>query len=250
MAITSRNTRKVTKQRPWQEKIEPECLEYLEAYRKASARTTVPDGSYGNLLEWLQQWRNIAKLFPSPPVDWEQAAGSVVSLDARFVAMLDQFAPGHVKEGENRLAPRYAKMLEIAQPIALLLEEPQARAGVALGLGFFYVLVEPLIIDLRRQQFGMKPLDSSKVRSLAAIILELLAKLLRGRWQPPKGRINTELIALINLIYAHQTHQLTPQELGQALAHAGLAVAEGETWRIWLHRAKKRGLIDEISVPT
>jgi hypothetical protein len=80
------------------------------------------------------------------------------------------------------------------------------------------------------------------------MILEFLAKLVRGRWEPPKGKINTELIAMVNLINSHQIWRLTPQELRLALAHGGLRVPEGETWRVWLHRAKKRGLIPEVPV--
>lgn len=246
---TSRRGRNVTTKPSWQEKIEPECLKYLEMYRQATGKAAKPEREFRDVLEWFRRFSANLELFPSLPKA-DEAETIVVTLDRTFVDLLrslDAFDDS-LKEGENRLPLGYARMLEIAQPIALHLEDARMRAAACCGLGFFYVMIEPLIRDLRLGQFGTEPMDSPKIRALIAMILEFLAKFVRGRWELPKGRTNRELVAMVNVIYTHQIVRLTARELRAAVAHAGLFVPDGETWRIWLHRARKNGLVSEPAV--
>jgi hypothetical protein len=73
--------------------------------------------------------------------------------------------------------------------------------------------------------------------------LEHSAKLLRGRWSPPKGRVNVDLIAMVRHIQEGQLEPLTPREMREAVCCAGFAVPDGEAWRIWLYRTKRAGLL-------
>jgi hypothetical protein len=247
---TSRRGRNVTTKRTWQDKIDPECLKYLEMYRQAAENAAGPHREFGDLLQWLQQYKHNLELFPTPPESGESET-TVVTLDGKFVDLLRSSAGyATLKEGENRLPLGHAKMLEVAQPIALLLEEPKMRVGACLGLGLLYLLAEPVVSGLRVEQFGTEPLDPTKIRALAAMMMEFLAKFVRGRWEPPKGRNNQELIAIVNVIKNHQIVRLTAQELREAVMLAGISVPDGETWRMWLHRAKKRGLVSDPTVPT
>jgi hypothetical protein len=246
---TSRRGRNVTTKPTWKEKIEPECLKYLEMHRQASAKAAKPEREFGDVVEWLRCFSANLELFPSPQKT-DEPETIVVTLDRKFVDLLrslDAF-DDTLKEGENAVPLGYARMLEIAQPIALHLEDARMRAAACCGLGFFCVMIEPVIRDLQLAQFGAEPLDSPKMRSLVALILEFLAKFVRGRWELPKGRTNLELIAIVNVINKHQIVRLTARELRAAVAHAGLFVPTEETWRIWLHRAKKNGLVSEPAV--
>ncbi len=87
-------------------------------------------------------------------------------------------------------------------------------------------------------------MDWEKKRILAAMCLEFVTGLLRGRVEAPKGRINLELIQYINLLQEHQTEPLTDRDLRDALGHAGFDVpAEAHSWSVFLNRARKRGLV-------
>ena len=47
----------------------------------------------------------------------------------------------------------------------------------------------------------------------------------------------------MKMIEEHQTEKLSAEDIRQAVTAAGVTVPEGETWRIWLWRAGKDGLI-------
>lgn len=239
--VTSRRSRNVT---TWKEKLDPQCVEYLEAYRVAAKSYNGPERDIRDLTEWLRKSQDNLKPFPSPPIPDQPP--SVITLEQEFVSVLQQLniSQDVLHEGENVLPfPGYAKILEVAQSVALILENPQMRAYLYFVIGVAYIFFEPLIHDLRVQQFGTQPLDLTKVRSLIAMILDFLANLVRGRWEPLKGRHDLELVFIVSLIEQHHKQQLTARELRDAITHAGIAVPDLESWRMWIHRARKSGLI-------
>jgi hypothetical protein len=68
--------------------------------------------------------------------------------------------------------------------------------------------------------------------------------MLRGNITEPPGRVNVELANLANAILEHQKEPLTQVELHEALKAAGAKLPENpEAFRLWLHRAKKDGLV-------
>ena len=239
--VTSRRGRNVT---TWREKIDPQCVEYLEAYRAATKSYFGPERYIHDLTEWLRKWEDDVKPFPDPPIPDQPPF--VITLEREFVSVLQRLniSQDVLHEGENTLPfPGYAKILEVAQSVALILENPQIRAYLYFVIGFAYIFFESLIRDLRVQQFGTQPLDLTKVRSLIAMILDFLANLVRGRWEPLKGRHDLELVFIVSLIEQHQKQPLTARELRDAITHAGIAVPDLESWRMWIHRARKSGLI-------
>lgn len=239
--VTSRMGRNVT---TWREKIDPQCVEYLEAYRAATKLYSAPERDIGDMTEWLRQWQDSLEPFPNPPMPDQPP--SVIILERQFISVLQRLniSQDVLHEGENTLPfPGYAKILEVAQSVALILENPQIRAYLYFVIGLAYIFFESLIRNLRVQQFGTQPLDLTKVRSLIAMILDFLANLVRGRWEPLKGRHDLELVFIVSLIEQHKKQQLTARELRDAITHAGIAVPDLESWRMWIHRARKSGLI-------
>jgi hypothetical protein len=110
-------------------------------------------------------------------------------------------------------------------------------------LSLLIVMVKDFLATMRQMQYGAEPLDDAKIASLAAQFFETLAQLCRGRIPQAKGRYNLELVGLVKIIEEHQTEILTADDLHEALKAAGVTVPGGETWRIWLWRARKDGLI-------
>jgi hypothetical protein len=71
--------------------------------------------------------------------------------------------------------------------------------------------------------------------------------MLRGNVTEPPGRINVELASLADTILEHQRKPLTQVELYNALKAAGAKVPDDpEAFRIWLHRARKQGLVKKL----
>ncbi len=235
----------VTKTRSWRDKLDPEGLAFLDAHRVARSAYRVPDGQIRDLGAWLRDLGTVVKDFPEPP-DFGDAR--TITLDKDFIELLKlaEMPLAHsLKEGDNEVVPGLADMLEGAQTCAALLERgPQARLQIYLVIGFGYRLLRPLWEHSRFEQFGKDPLDQEKLSKLIALGLETAAKLLRGQWKPPKGRIDGELVGLVNVIQWCSSAPLTPKEMHEAVSHAGISVPDGDAWKVWLHRARKRKLVD------
>ncbi|HTA25962.1 MAG TPA: hypothetical protein VK763_20695 [Terriglobales bacterium] len=74
--------------------------------------------------------------------------------------------------------------------------------------------------------------------------LEWAAGMLRGNFEEAPGRVNVELAGLADAIMERQTQPLTQVELYDTLKAAGAEVPEDpEAFRLWLHRARKQGLV-------
>jgi hypothetical protein len=111
-------------------------------------------------------------------------------------------------------------------------------------LAFAYSVASAFWRQVRFEQFGNDPLDLEKSVRLASIMLEITAKLFRGQWRPPKGRIDGERIELTNFIQKYACPPLRPLEIRDALIYAGFSIPDGDTFRVWLHRARKKGQVD------
>lgn len=249
-SVTSHIPRNVTDNHHWAEKLDPEAIAFLDAYRMARSNYRPPPTKIEDLPSWLKQFAEAASGFPKDPASLHTRT---VTVEKKFLDLLSQGGPPFadmLKEGENALAPGLAMMVEAAQTCALLFEAaPNVRLGVYFAIGLAYRLGRPLWDRLRFEQFGKDPLDQQKIETLAAMGLEFVAGLLRGQWKKPKGRINPELIEIINLIQRYSAIPLRPSEIRVAVLYAGINVPDEDTWRVWLHRARKRKLVETQRVP-
>jgi hypothetical protein len=145
---------------------------------------------------------------------------------------------------EQEYPAGFAEILGPMQQLALFpFLPPELKMGSYFWLALNYTFLKGLLGMLRRKQYGAEPLDRTKAYTLAGQFFEMLAQACRGRPTQNKGRYNLELIGLVKMIQEHQTEKLSDGQIREALAAAGVSVPERDTWRIWLWRARKAGLI-------
>jgi hypothetical protein len=230
------------KTKPWQEKVDPYCLKYLEVYgeaRRLMAKLPEPS-DLRSLAKWPKPVREIFERHP------ELSKTKRICLKPEFVQMLESVPSfrGMVMVGEHVYPAQMADILEMMQDIVLFPSfTPEVKMGGYFWLALGIVTLKDILGQMWRQQYGAEPLDETKIATLAAQFFEMLAQLCRGRIPQTKGRHNLELVGLVKMIQEHQKEVMTPHDLREALTAGGVAVPEGETFRIWLWRARKDGLI-------
>ncbi len=232
----------IRRAKPWQEKVDEFCLRYLEVYREA--RRLMSQAATGrDLSSFIKAPEPAEEIFKQHP---ELHETKTVCLKPEFVQMLEgvPWLQAIAKVGEHPYPTGIADTLEMMQTLALFPGfPPEVKMGGYFGLALVMVVLRDFLGTMRRMQYGAEPLDQTKIAALAAQFFEMLAQLCRGRVPQIKGRHNLELVGLVKMIQEHQRATMTARDLSQALAAAGVAVPEGETWRIWLWRARKEGLI-------
>jgi len=209
--------------KPWQEKLDSYALQYLEAYKQTRGVFDLPIGGLAQVTRFMKEQRGkmseARKRFPSPP---GKSSTQTVRLDKSFIRLLERekwFQGLGLKVGKNETEAFMAELLRIAQKLSRFFEKnPESRALVYFSLPLAYMLLRPLVDDLRIRHFGSGPLDERKIRLLAAMCLEMIANLLRGRMIRRKGRFNRELIHILNLVQEHQKEPLTDRERLEQLA--------------------------------
>ncbi len=235
--------------KPWQEKLGSYALEYLEAYKQTRSVFDLPIGGLAQVTRFMKEQRGkmseARKRFPKPP---GKSSIQTVRLDKSFIRLMEReklFQGLGLKVGENETEAFMAELLRISQKLSRFFEKkPEHRALVYFSLPLAYMILRPLVDDLRNRHFGSGPLDERKTRLLAAMCLEMTANLLRGRLIRRKGRINRELIHILNLVQEHQEEPLTDRDLQEAVSYAGIDVpTEQHSWSVWLGRARKEGFI-------
>ena len=237
------------KVKPWQEKLDPFALAAIDAHRQTKDAFRIPQGDLKNAFQWLQENQQaIAVAFEKYPRSENSVKLRTVKLDKGFVKFMQRanmLIGFQLQPGENQTIPFTAEHWASMQKLYMMFEKKrESRALIYFSLAFIYTLVQPMVQDFRKKQFGPEPLDWEKKRALAAMCLEFVAGLLRGRVKAPKGRINLELIKFINLLQEHQTEPLTDRDLWYALADAGFYVPpQQHSWSIFLNRARKKELI-------
>jgi len=109
------------------------------------------------------------------------------------------------------------------------------------------LLLRRLFSGVMKKQFGTKVPERKELLAALAQNLEWIAGGLRGDLGKPPGRLNVELASLANAILAYQKKPLTQAELYAALQAAGAELPrEPEAFRLWLHRARKQGLVTKF----
>lgn len=230
------------KSKPWQSKVDDFCLKYLDLYRearRAMSQATEPQ----DLGSYVQTANPAEDVFQKNP---ELRQMKTIRLAPEFVQMLE--AIPHLRamaqEGDHVYPARIADTLEMMQTLlSFPTLPPEVKLNGCFMLSLWIVIGKDLWASMRQSQYGAEPLDEAKVATLAAQFFERLAQLCRGRGPQTKGRHNVELVELVKLIQEHQTEEMSPGDLAQALEAAGVSVPRGETWRIWLWRARRDGLI-------
>lgn len=221
------------KRKSWQDKLDGFALAYLEAHRQTRHVFQFPEGGLTEVIRWFQEHQTeIMTAQDKFPRHLSQMPLKTMKLDrdfVKFAGTTQAFRGFRLRPGENKTIPFIADMMESAQKLFRMMEKRGSdRALVYFGISLIYTFLRPLVDDFRKRQFGPEALDWEKKRILAAMCLEFVAGLLRGRVEAPKGRINLELVKFINFVQEHQTEPLTDKELRDALKNAGFPVPAEE----------------------
>jgi hypothetical protein len=226
--------------KPWQEKLDPLCVKYLQVYREFRAVASKVPTSL-DLQSYAAEIRAAQMVFKRHP---ELEKTRKVSLTPKFFRRLKSLPGFNNLSTDSAILNRTADILEMAEKFSLLESFPeQLRTSIYYLLAMLVVPAWDSLVAFKREQFGERPLDPKSRNIFIAQGLETLAEAWRGRLPQRKGKRNAELIRLVKKIVESGNEYLTADDVRNALAAAGVAVAEGETWRIWLYRAEKAALI-------
>jgi hypothetical protein len=233
---------------PWQEKVDQYCRSYIEVYPEicrllAQLPESIDLSSIQSLRSTKEVYKQLREFSEHHP---ELSKTKSIRLKPEFVQMMEEVPAfkGMVAVGEQEYPAEFAKILGPMQELALFPGLPhELKMGGYYLLASYYAALKDLFGKMRRMQYGAEPLDRTKVLTLAGQVFEMFGQACRGRPTQSKGRYNAELIRLVKMIQEHQTEKMSSEEIREALAAAGVSVPEGDTWRIWLWRAGKAGLI-------
>ncbi len=235
------------KHKSWRDKLPGTVLEYLEAYREIGPVSQLLEGDLATVLKNVEA-RSAKKRrrLPDLPEDSEMRT---LTLDRRGVALTETlgFEAGSFIVGDNLLPAGFAESLEPALLAAEFLDDPKQRAAACLGFALLYKLVRGTVVGMKQVKYGDSPLDTERMGVAAAMFFEFLAKLSRGKLELPKGKPNSDLIKLVNLIRRHQIEPLTPKELHAAVSYAALYRDDPEAFRVWLHLETKKGRVNKAA---
>ena len=205
----------------------------------------------GELGRWFSEHKNVLSAYP------ELDSKRKVSLGPEFVRALLRAHPDfELSEAEMLVMLKNAEFPELRadewelhQRIFVWFESSENRrfkiyGAVASGI----ILLKRIFSGGLKKQLGTKKRTLFKVVTAIAQNLEWLGAALRGDMKEPPGRVNVELAGLVDAILEHQKEPLTQVELYGAVKAAGGEVPEDpEAFRLWLHRARKEGLVKNFS---
>ncbi len=236
--------------RSWREKLDERGLKSIELWAKLHRITPPATINMSEWERWIEQQRDVLSSCP----DLEEKRK--VKLDPGFVRGYHR-ANTKLSLGERELRFMFenvglplslADEMELAQVFYLALEPDQNKRMEA------YVTVARAIVLLRgmfsgglKKQLGTKIPNRAQLFSAIAQNLEWIAARMRGEGKEPPGRVNVELAKMADAILGHQKEPLTQVELYEAMKAAGAKLPEDpEAFRLWLHRARKQGLVKKF----
>jgi hypothetical protein len=231
----------------WEEKLDDQGLELIEMARQFSQIQLPAALNKAEMEGWAKKQKEIHSAHPNLELKRK------VKLEPQFVRLLLRMHP-EIELNEQEMTVLFAHEefgslradeLEMHQRIFKFMESDLDRrfevyAAAASAIVLFRRLFGPLLKrqlrQIMRNPFGLF--------GLIAQNLEWLASGLRGKIRNSPGRENTELAALIDAVLKHQKEPLTQLELYEALKASGAEVPlDPEAFRLWLHRARKEGLV-------
>lgn len=236
----------------WREKLDEKGLEIVEVNAKMRQIGAPANAGFEEIRRWTKKQNAVLDRYP----ELEQKRKA--NLDPKFIPLFLKAHPDielnkqemqHLFEKEEMNVLR-AEELELMQRIALELEGDQTKRMEAYeALAGMVVLLRHLFAGSLKKQLGTKPRSPSQFFWAIARNLKWVAGILRGSFTEPPGRVNVELASLADAIMEHRKEPLTQIELYEALKAAGAELPDDpEAFRLWLHRARKQGLVKNFDV--
>jgi hypothetical protein len=232
----------------WEEKLDAKGLKVVELSAQLRRVRLLASTDFAEVGRWLKDQRAVLSAYP------ETHAKRKAELSPEFVRLYLRTHPEiELNEQEMQFlfdreefdVPR-AEELEMTERIAFALEaDPIKRMESYEAVACLIVLLRRFSSGGLKKQLGTKKkLRRFQLMWAMAQNVSWAANMLRGDITEPPGRVNVELANLTNAILEHQKEPLTQVELYEALKAAGARLSENpEAFRLWLHRARKQGLV-------
>jgi len=231
----------------WKDKLDEQGRQVVEMAAKLN-RIRLPASL--DPVEW-GRWTGEQKGVYSSQPDMQRKRK--VALEPAFVRLLLRMHPeiglNEVEMEElferEEFPSLRADELELHQRLFLALESDENRRfEVYAAAASAIVLFRHLFGSVLRRQFGGKKLSLLGLFGFIAQNLEWLAGALRGKVRKPPGGEYVDLAPLIDALLEHQKEPLTQGEMYEAVKASGAVVPnDPEAFRLWLHRARKKGLV-------
>lgn len=233
--------------RSWEEKLGQQGLKFVELSAKLRRIRQPSTLGQSELRRWVREQKDVLSAYP------ELDAKRKVNLTPEFVRFLIRANPD-IELTEKQWLGMFAREefeesraeeLELHQRIFLYLESDQNKRFEIYGfVASAIILLRTFFSGGLKRQLGTKKRSLFKMYTALAQNLEWFGAVLRGDLKAPPGRVNVELASLVDAILKHQKEPLTQVELYDALKAAGADLPEDpEAFRLWLHRARKQGLV-------
>jgi hypothetical protein len=232
----------------WKEKIDQEGLKLVEL--SAKLRQLKPQPSTLDQREWRRWIKSYIAVHDSYP---ELELKKKVKLTPEFVRVYVRTNPDiELNEEETMLLFEReqfpvlrADELELQQRIFFALEASQeTRFKIYGAVASAIVFLRKMFSGGLKRQLGTKTPNRFQFVTAIAQNLRWLGGALRGNLKPPPGRVDVARAEFIDSILEHQKDPLTQMELYDLLIAAGADLPEDpEAFRLWLHRARKQGLV-------
>jgi hypothetical protein len=228
----------------WRQKLNEDGIAFLEGYRQI--RLLLRQQGTTPIVSQV-----IDAIIANYPSVAKTHTVEVTSELLDYVASIPEAAPlvVGVRPGKKRLAYNAGRFVEIFQALVLGLErEPATRFAVASIAAMLGTLAWGGFENEKSQRFGNAALTGEQMTEVVGAVLERAGRAIRrhgkaAKQDAPKGRVNVELIELIQRIRRSQRQKLTTNELLQALEYAGIHMPDVESLRVFEWRARKRGWI-------
>lgn len=231
----------------WEEKLGQQGLKFVELNAKLRRIRQPSTLGQSELERWIKEQKSVLSTYP------ELDAKRKVNLNPEFLRFLLRANPDIELTEEEWLGmfereefPMFrADELELHQRIFLYLESDQnMRFKIYGSVASVIILLRTFFSGGLKRQLGTKKPGLFKMFTALAQNLEWFGAALRGNLKAPPGRVNVELSGLVDAILKYQEEPLTQVELYDALKAAGAELPEDpEAFRLWLHRARKQGLV-------
>ena len=231
----------------WEEKLDEQGLKFVEVSAKLRRIRQPSSLEQSQMRRWVKEQKAVLSSYP------ELEEKRKVNLNPEFICFLTRTNPDIELNEEEWLGMferkefpvLRAEELEMHQRIFLYLESSQNRRFKIYGaIASAIVLVRHIFSGGLKRQLGTKRPNLFKMSTACAQNLEWFGATLRGNLKPPPGRVPVDLANLVEEMLKHQKEPLTQLELYESAKAAGADVPEDpEAFRLWLHRARKQGLV-------
>ncbi len=231
----------------WKDKLDDQGLELIQMARQFSRMRFPATLDKAELDGWVKEQNEVYSAHPNLEVKRK------VKLEPDFLALLTHMH-SDLELNEQVMTTVFqreefgslrADELEMHQRIYRFMESDlHRRFEVYAAAASAIVLFRHVFGRFLKLQVGQKKLTPFSLLGFIAQHLEWLGGVLRGKIRKPPRRGNAELGALIEAILKHQKEPLSQLELYEAVKASGAEVPiDPEAFRLWLHRARKDGLV-------